>query len=532
MNFKARLKSLRFKNLNIGSKYTVAVVVAAFLFLISTLIIFSLLSSLKTDIHSLENKGDNAIAITELISLLKTRDSLFSDYMIHKEDWILDRFKEEEAAFEKKKDEIEDRLATNEFKDEFAQILEKEDEINQIFFDGFVPAVQDDQAWKYERERKRAMKTRDEAIMLLSGIRKALNSKRTVAIQNSNSRIDFTQLVLIIAIIVSICSGVLVVYLISKQVKKNLDEVIYVSKEIATGNLTIDKLDYDGDDEIGELTTAINTMMEQLQTVITDIKEDSEILLSHSENLSASAEEGTATTESTNHLIENILSSIEKISASTQEVTGFAQEASAKTEIGSENIEETLSSIKQISQSTTETATIINQMSETSQEIDNMVGRIDDIAEQTNLLALNAAIEAARAGEAGQGFAVVAEEIRELATETNDVTQEIVSLIEKIESKINSGLSAIDKVDTKATQGKEIAQETNEVFQEIEKASDQTARQIEETASTTQDLAKNSEQVMTSTDDMKAMSNEITDSSQELAEMAQNLKGLVDQFKA
>jgi methyl-accepting chemotaxis protein len=314
MNFKARLKSLRFKNLNIGSKYTVAVVVAAFLFLISTLIIFSLLSSLKTDIHSLENKGDNAIAITELISLLKTRDSLFSDYMIHKEDWILDRFKEEEAAFEKKKDEIEDRLATNEFKDEFAQILEKEDEINQIFFDGFVPAVQDDQAWKYERERKRAMKTRDEAIMLLSGIRKALNSKRTVAIQNSNSRIDFTQLVLIIAIIVSICSGVLVVYLISKQVKKNLDEVIYVSKEIATGNLTIDKLDYDGDDEIGELTTAINTMMEQLQTVITDIKEDSEILLSHSENLSASAEEGTATTESTNHLIENkIINDPEKI---------------------------------------------------------------------------------------------------------------------------------------------------------------------------------------------------------------------------
>ena len=319
-------------------------------------------------------------------------------------------------------------------------------------------------------------------------------------------------------------------FFINKNITEPLTDLMVKVKEFATGNLQEEIL-LEQNDEIGELATELEDMRGTLRELVASVIEKTEDLSAYSEELSASSQEGNATIETTNSLVEDISSNIEEISASTEEVTSFAQESSSKTEVGADNIEETLNSIEGINQATTEALEIIGQLEDTSQEIDKIVEMITNIAEQTNLLALNAAIEAARAGEAGQGFAVVAEEIRELAEETNQATEEISHLINETQNKTNSGLEAVEEVKEKAVNSEEVAQETKEIFSDIRESSEQTSTQLEQIATSTQNLAQKSEEVRSSTAEIENMSSEVTHSSQELAEMAQELQGLIEEFE-
>ena len=334
----------------------------------------------------------------------------------------------------------------------------------------------------------------------------------------------------VIFLIIGISITAIGAYLLSKNVIKPIKLLTNKLKKFGQGDLTI-SLNDNQNNEFGELARSFNQAVERQHNLISNLLDNIEDLSAYSEELSASAEEGNATIENTNQLVENISANIEEISASTEEVTSFAQESTSKTETGTKDINQTLNSINDINQAADEALEIINDLDETSKEIGGIIEMITNIAEQTNLLALNAAIEAARAGEAGQGFAVVAEEIRELSEDTNQATQKISGLIERTQNKSDNGLEAVKKVKKQADKGEGIAQETKKVFEEIKDASNQTAQQIEQTANATQDLAEKSDQVRSNTNDIKDMSIEISKSSQELSEMAQDLQRLIDKFE-
>ncbi|ADL13593.1 methyl-accepting chemotaxis protein [Acetohalobium arabaticum] len=334
----------------------------------------------------------------------------------------------------------------------------------------------------------------------------------------------------IILLIVTVIIGVIVALAINKRITYPIIKAEEFAEKIAAGDLDIDSLEVENDDEIGVLANSLNQMQANLQELVADLIDTIEELTAYSEELTASAQEGNATIETTNELIENISASIQQISAGAEEVASFANEADTKTESGSENIQDALESMADIRNSVEGTVDIIEELDAYSKEIGQIINLITDISEQTNLLALNAAIEAARAGEAGQGFSVVAEEIRQLAEETNEATERIAELINKTQQKADVGLEAVQEVETKVAKGQEIIDKTGDVFGEIKDNSKATALQIEDTADAAQQLAESSDEVNQAAQDIGNMSDEIAASSQELANMSQDLERLVNKF--
>ncbi|GAB6100109.1 methyl-accepting chemotaxis protein [Halanaerocella petrolearia] len=339
--------------------------------------------------------------------------------------------------------------------------------------------------------------------------------------------------ILTIAIVIMIMIGVS--YLIGKNITQPIKELSQKVLKFGDGDFTVE-FDVDSNDEVGQMSTALTEMKNELKEMIVEILDIVENLSAHSEELSASAQEGNATIETTNQLVEQISSSIEQISASAEEISNLAQEANKQTEIGSQNINQTVANIEEINQVVNRAVKVIDSLATKSEEIEKIVDLINDIAEQTNLLALNAAIESARVSSAnklgtGQGFAVVAEEIRNLAEDTAEATDDIDKLITDMQNESKVGLETIEEVKDKVNEGKQITHHTDQVFVEIKNSTTEAAKNIEEAVSATEDLNEDSQEVVTATQDITKLSDEIAVSAQQLTSMAEQLQSLVDKFE-
>jgi len=342
-----------------------------------------------------------------------------------------------------------------------------------------------------------------------------------VAIRNKLIMMSFVIFVLILGAI----------FIISNRVTSPMKEVIKFAQKIAKGDLVVEKLEVKSDDEVGRMVMALNEMRDDLKKIISNIFDSVDDLSAYSEELSASAQEGNATINCNNDLLEKMIIGIKEIYSDTQEVTSITEETDSQTTVGNDYIKKTAENIEEINRDISSTVRVINVLNNTSQEIGQIIGLITNIAEQTNLLALNAAIEAARAGEAGQGFAVVADEIRDLSEETAKATDKIAKLIEETQSNSQDGLKAVRKVEDKAQKGKVIVGKAGKVFSQIEELIDDTSGQIEHVFIFVNELEENSQQVISSSNDISVMSSDIQSCAEELTFRAQDLKKITEKFK-
>ncbi|MCY8203139.1 methyl-accepting chemotaxis protein TlpC [Bacillus sp. N12A5] len=380
----------------------------------------------------------------------------------------------------------------------------------------------------------------------------------------------FIQFAIVLAIVVIV--SVILVLLFTRRINKRLNALKYAFESAGNGDMTIEVSDKSGD-ELSELSVYYNKMRMKLNNTIQTVQQSALQLASASQQLSAGAEETNQASEKITEAVQQIANGaqhqmtriessesslkrasadIRDISSNTAAIADKGQLAQSKADIGQKEIANVQAQMDAIHHSIQKSGEIIQHLDGRSKQIEQFLSVITQIADQTNLLALNAAIEAARAGEHGKGFAVVADEVRKLAEESQQSAGQISTLITEIQNDMNQSARSVEHVKSEAAEGvtmihrtrdafKEIAATTNEISVEIRDLSasvsniSASAHQINDSfAANTADIkesTENTRQAAALTEEQFAAMEEITAASETLSQLAEELTGIISQFK-
>ena len=188
--------------------------------------------------------------------------------------------------------------------------------------------------------------------------------------------------------------------------------------------------------------------------------------------------------------------SIQQIASSTELVSSHSQTTSETAEAGFKAIETVINQMNSIHQDVESLSTVITELSQQSNEIGQIVGTISDVAKQTNLLALNAAIEAARAGEHGKGFAVVADEVKKLSAQAAVATEEIITIVSSIQKNVERSVHFMSGEKAEVTNGIQIVNNAKQAFETIQMKVNDVSEQIMEVAAAVEQLSAGSEEII------------------------------------
>jgi methyl-accepting chemotaxis protein len=329
----------------------------------------------------------------------------------------------------------------------------------------------------------------------------------------------------------------------SRSIVSPVKKTMAVVEEISKGDLT-KRIDVRTNDEIGDMAGHFNVFVERLHATIEKVAEHSSLVASEAGTLESAAEQMASGIEQASTQVNSVAAASEEMSNTSNEVTRncvmvarSSEKANNSAMAGAKIIQETILVMNRINKRVKESAGIIKQLGVRSQQIDEVIGLINDIADQTNLLALNAAIEAARAGEHGRGFAVVADEVRNLAERTSEATKEIGATIQAMQAETRSAVDSMEEGVTEVENGTREATRSKDALTDIlsqigtvTSEINQIAVATEQQTGTTNEIANNIQQFSSLILDMSRKVQENAGAASQLAVLSKDLEKLVGQF--
>ena len=340
--------------------------------------------------------------------------------------------------------------------------------------------------------------------------------------------------------------GLLAIWFVGYGIARPLRQMVVMLDDIAQGEGDLTRrLEVDRADELGQIAKGFNTFLAKLQTMIGQV-------VTSVQKVSDSSEYTADIAIRTNQGVQKQLAEIELVATAVHEMTATAQDVARNATHAAEaanHADQAANEGKRIVQSTSEAITalaneigravgVVQSLAKDSENINAILVTIRSIAEQTNLLALNAAIEAARAGEQGRGFAVVADEVRNLAQKTQQATEEIQTMIQQLQSGTRDVVSVMEnsqaRTDDSVQQAAEAAQALASITEAVSVINDmntQIASAAEEQSAVAEDINRNVTTIGQVAQEVAGGADESSQASAELTKLAEQQRRLINQFK-
>ncbi|HIH0408903.1 TPA: methyl-accepting chemotaxis protein [Vibrio cholerae] len=341
----------------------------------------------------------------------------------------------------------------------------------------------------------------------------------------------------------AIIFGLLLGFAFSKQIVIAIARARKLANEMAEGNFS-QRAKVTTGDEIGQLVVSMNTMAQSISYIIGEVIDRANTIASTVTQLASSAESNKQSVQKQQANTEQVTSAMTQMASTITEVASSAEESSAATARAQENaryscdiLSETETVSCQLVANAQQSQQMIVELEASTRQIESFVLVVEGISEQTNLLALNAAIEAARAGEQGRGFAVVADEVRALASRSQQATHEIKGLIQTLVERAQSATKMIDSSDrqieesfSSITAAKKQLDSINLALLELTSANTQVAAASEEQSVAADEISHNMTDIRDAGETIMLSAQETAQASEELAQQAQGLKLLMGRF--
>ena len=346
------------------------------------------------------------------------------------------------------------------------------------------------------------------------------------------------------AVIAGLVLSVVIGLLIARSVSRGVSALEQATSRLAKGDLTA-RAEFNSKDELGEVAGAFNHMAGDFASLIGELRQSADQVAGAAATLSKTSDRVSEVSKaqvdgagSAANFIEDLNAAVKEIAQRADGAVTAADEANAMSDHGQRVVAGAVQGIQQVASTVSETAGLMAALGQRSNQIGQIIQVIRGIAEQTNLLALNAAIEAARAGEQGRGFAVVADEVRNLAERTAGATAEISDMIKAIQSETGSAVAAMETGSRQVEGGVEQANQAMLALQQINGSVKRVVEMIQGIAAATRSQSQATDSITLRVEQISEMAkdnrkhiDQATHASHDLHKLSAHFQQLVSRFQ-